>query len=181
MRRLWLVLGMVIASGLSSGCRCCPLMNPYANAVDDVSDSHLYLDNWYRPRWDISRAGKPDWVGTQGRQRSWYCCREGTWGRYDDCNLYPTSYPYSYPGTAFLTVGSPGHRLVGSVQPVGWDQRRFAAPAHHDFSMFPDGGPALEASWSHPTLKKATALVGSPVPSTPAPAVAEPYEKPLNE
>jgi hypothetical protein len=25
--------------------------------------------------------------------------------------------------------------------------------------MFPDGGPALEASWSHPTLKKALALL----------------------
>ena len=50
-----------------------------------------------------------------------------------------------------------GHRLVWSAQPVGRDQRRFAAPAHHDFSKFPDGGPAIEASWSHPTLKKAIA------------------------
>ena len=45
----------------------------------------------------------------------------------------------------------------GSVQfefaeHVGWDQRRFAAPAHHDFPLRRDGGPALEASWSHPTL-----------------------------
>jgi|GEM_PF-3842753 len=126
MRRLWLVVGMVIASGLSSGCRCCSLMHSYASAVDDVSDSHLHFDNWYHPRWDISRAGKPDWCGDNGRQRSWYCCREGTWGRYDDCNLYPTSYPYSYSGTAFLSGGSP-------------------------------------------------------VPSTPAPAVAEPYEKPMVE
>ena len=43
-------------------------------------------------------------------------------------------------------------------QDVGWDQRRFAAPAHQQFSKFPDGGPALEASWSHPTLNKAMAL-----------------------
>ena len=49
------------------------------------------------------------------------------------------------------------HRLVGAVKPVGWDQRRFAAPVHHEFSMFPDGGPALEASWSHPTLKEVIA------------------------
>jgi len=33
-----------------------------------------------------------------------------------------------------------------------------AAPAHHEFTMFPDGGPALEASWSRPTFKKLTAL-----------------------
>ncbi len=51
-----------------------------------------------------------------------------------------------------------GHRLVGSEEPVGWDQRRFVAPAHHDFSTFSDGGPALEASLSHPTVKKAMAL-----------------------
>ena len=36
------------------------------------------------------------------------------------------------------------------VQNVGWDQWRFAAPAHHEFSTFPDGGPAFELSWSHP-------------------------------
>ena len=50
------------------------------------------------------------------------------------------------------------HRRVGSAKVVGWDQRRFAAPAHHDFSTIHDGGLALEASWSHPTLKQAMAL-----------------------
>ena len=45
-------------------------------------------------------------------------------------------------------------------QDVGWDQRRFAAPAHQQFSMFHDGGPALEASWSHPTLKLGRAVLG---------------------
>ncbi len=54
-----------------------------------------------------------------------------------------------------------GHRIVGTAQAVGRDKWRFAAPAHHDFSTFPDGGPALEASWSHPTLKKAMALSAS--------------------
>ena len=34
---------------------------------------------------------------------------------------------------------------------VGWDQRRFAAPAHHDDATRSDGGPALELSLSHPT------------------------------
>ncbi len=34
---------------------------------------------------------------------------------------------------------------------VGWDQRRIAAPAHHAGQTPPDGGPALEASLSHPT------------------------------
>ena len=43
---------------------------------------------------------------------------------------------------------------------VGWDQRRFAAPAHHVFSTIPDGGPALEARWSHPTLNMGRAVGG---------------------
>ncbi len=51
------------------------------------------------------------------------------------------------------------HRIVGTAQAVGWDKWCFAAPAHQDFSTFPDGGPALEASWSHPTMKKALALI----------------------
>ena len=34
---------------------------------------------------------------------------------------------------------------------VGQDQRRFAAQAHQQSSTFPNGGPALEANWSHPT------------------------------
>ncbi len=35
---------------------------------------------------------------------------------------------------------------------VGWDQWRFAAPAHHETATLSDGGPALETSWSHPTV-----------------------------
>ncbi len=34
---------------------------------------------------------------------------------------------------------------------VGWDQRRFAAPAHQAVAKSQDGGPALETSLSHPT------------------------------
>ena len=51
-----------------------------------------------------------------------------------------------------------GQCLFEVGQDVGWDQRRFAVPAHHDFSTFPDGGLALEASLSHPTVKKAMTL-----------------------
>ena len=48
--------------------------------------------------------------------------------------------------------------LFEAGEDVGWDQRRVAAPAHQKFAMFSDGGPALEASWSHPTIQKAMAL-----------------------
>ncbi len=122
MRKLWLAVWLAITSGLLGGCRCCPLMTPYANAIDDVSDSHLYFDNWYHPRWDISRAGKPDWCGENGR-RPWYCCCEGAWSRHDDCNLYPPSYPYSYPGTAFLE-SSPQTGVI----PVPAPAKQYEAP-----------------------------------------------------
>ena len=46
---------------------------------------------------------------------------------------------------------SHGTKFQGQ-QDVGWDQRRFAAPAHHQFLMFSDDGPALEVNWSQPTL-----------------------------
>ena len=49
-----------------------------------------------------------------------------------------------------------GQCLFEFEQNVGWDQRRFAAPAHQQFAMFYDGGLVLEASWSHPALSKAT-------------------------
>ena len=56
-----------------------------------------------------------------------------------------------------------GHRLVGSAQPVGWDQRRFAAPAHHDFSMFPTWWAGARSELVPPYVKKAMALAGVPV------------------
>ena len=40
---------------------------------------------------------------------------------------------------------------------VGWDQRRFAAPAHHAGSTHSDGGPALELSLPHPTSESLVA------------------------
>ena len=51
----------------------------------------------------------------------------------------------------FPLIDHSGEWASGSDSEVGWDQRRFAAPAHQDSAMPPDGGPALEASWSHPT------------------------------
>ena len=45
-------------------------------------------------------------------------------------------------------------------QEVGCDKWRFAAPAHHPFSTFPDGEPELEASWSHPTFVTCSSMTG---------------------
>jgi len=55
------------------------------------------------------------------------------------------------------SVGHPT-QMAKNQKPIGSDQRRFTAPAHHDCSMFSDSGPALAVSWSHPTMKKGMAL-----------------------
>ena len=44
-----------------------------------------------------------------------------------------------------------GGPICETTQSAEWDQRRFAAPAHQQFTTLSGGGPALEASWSHPT------------------------------
>ena len=46
--------------------------------------------------------------------------------------------------------------LLQQLAAVGWDQRRFAAPAHQDATSNANGGPALEASLSHPTAAGST-------------------------
>lgn len=96
MRRHKLLYSALLVTGLTIGCRT-PLMTPYANLVDDINDTHLYLDNWYCPRLDISRAGKPDWCGPINSKLSPGICYLGSWNRYDDENLYPPSHPYTFP------------------------------------------------------------------------------------
>ena len=97
------ITGLILASSLT-GCRCCSLLNPYANVVDDVSDTHVYFDNWYKPRLDISRAGKPDWCGPINSRIGGNICYLGCYDQFDECNLYPPANPYSFPSD---TLGEP--------------------------------------------------------------------------
>ena len=61
-------------------------------------------------------------------------------------------------------MSAQGHRFVGAAQPVGWDQRRFAAPAHHDFSMFPEWWAGARSELVPPYVKKAMALMSANKP-----------------
>ena len=81
MRRSRLICSMILLGGLATGCRN-PLLSSYANVVDDINDTHLYLDNFYNPRFDISRAGKPDWAGPVISGMYPGICYLGTWKRY---------------------------------------------------------------------------------------------------
>lgn len=91
------ILASLLLCGLVSGCRSSLLLNPYANAIDGISDTHLYFDGWYNPRLDISRAGRPDWCGPINRRLGRNICYFGCYDRYDDCYLYPPSNPYTFP------------------------------------------------------------------------------------
>jgi hypothetical protein len=96
MRRPQFIFSVLLTSILLTGCRN-PMMNPYYNLVDDINDTHIYFDNWYCPRLDISRAGKPDWCGPVNSKLSPGICYLGCYDRYDDDNLYPPAHPYTFP------------------------------------------------------------------------------------
>lgn len=95
------IVSTLLICGLLAGCRCCPLLDHYANTIDDISDCHVHFDNWYCPRHDISRAGKPDWCSPLKQRLCSRCCTTGCWDQYDDCHLYPPSHPYEFPSFAF--------------------------------------------------------------------------------
>ena len=96
MRRRNLIFGMLLLGGLATGCRN-PLLTPYANAVDDINDTHFYFDNWYNPRLDINRAGRRDWCGPINSRLAPGICYLGSWDRYSDEYLYPPANPYTLP------------------------------------------------------------------------------------
>jgi hypothetical protein len=103
MSRYGLIAVCVLAGML--GCRCCPCLDHYGDVMDCVTDVDIAFDAWYCPRCDKSRAGKPDWCGSL---HQWMCpcrCQQGCWDRYDECWLYPPSYPYHYPAQALYDIG----------------------------------------------------------------------------
>lgn len=122
MSRRIVLLSVILLSGLAGGCRGSLLLNPYANTVDDINDTHVYFDNLYRPHWDISRAGKPDWCSPFNSRLGKNICYLGCYDRYDDCNLYPPSNPYSFPSNTLsepkVWTPTPGAVPVKSGSPT---------------------------------------------------------------
>jgi hypothetical protein len=103
-RRL-LVLSLLAVLGASAGCRCFPGFDRYADFIDDVGDDECTLEGFYSPRWDISRAGRPDWCGPVNRWFGGCVCCQGTWDRANECWRYPPQHPYWYPGQSVLPPG----------------------------------------------------------------------------
>ena len=74
-----------------SGCQCFRASNLYYNMIDDVSDTQLYADRFYRPTWDLTRIGKPDWCRSRFN-RWWSKCSS-------DCR--PEYYNYAEARTEY--------------------------------------------------------------------------------
>ena len=96
MKTRWIAIVAVMIS-LCAGCQCCPLFDQYANVVDNASDTHLYFDHLYNPKFDLTRMGKPDWCSPLNNHFCRRCCTNGCYDGYDDCNLYPPLTPYNFP------------------------------------------------------------------------------------
>jgi hypothetical protein len=112
---LWTAVLMALIGAL--GCRCCPCLDHYGDAIDGVTDVDVAFDAWYCPHCDISRAGKPDWCGPLHR---WMCpcrCQSGCWGRFNECWLYPPGYPYDYPAQALYDIGQAARPAAEEMLP----------------------------------------------------------------
>lgn len=135
----WLCLASTLVT-LFSGCQCCPLFNTYANAIDDINDTHVYFDRCYNPRLDITRMGKPDWCGPINSRWCPCSCNNGCYDRYDKCNLYPPLTPYEFPSNimpppVIRTERKPREidlelmDMTGESPPLGPSSRSAAPPA----------------------------------------------------
>jgi len=130
MKARWFSMAAVVLT-LASGCNCCPLMDPYFNAVDDVNDHHVYFDRCYNPRFDITRAKKPDWCSPFNRMFCKRGCTNGCYDRYDDCNLYPPVYPYQLPSNV--------------MPPPVVRTKRIPRPLDTELEYMPDATPDVPA------------------------------------
>lgn len=53
-------IGLLVVAG-ACGCQCWCVYEPYADAVDCIADHEHHLDPLYRPWYDLTRIGRPDW------------------------------------------------------------------------------------------------------------------------
>lgn len=149
MGRMGTGLGLaIVLLATTSGCRCFPGFNCYANVIDGVGDFDILWDQWYNPRLDISRAGRPDWCGPINAKLA-PCRCEGTpcWDRADECWLYPARHPYWYPDRTMANFHQPrvAKPTAGSV-PSGPDETGAPLPAAPNPDVLPPGENAAPPS-----------------------------------
>ncbi|MCA9006131.1 MAG: hypothetical protein KDA70_12740 [Planctomycetaceae bacterium] len=108
MRAAFVCIVMIQPLIVCSGCQCFRASNVYYNLIDDISDTQLYADRFYRPTWDLTRIGKPDWC--QSRFNRWWCkcC--------DDCQMQ--HYISDTPVTEYSSQQSYDGEAVDDLVPL---------------------------------------------------------------
>jgi hypothetical protein len=166
-RRL-LVLGMLALMSVSAGCRCFPGFDRYADFIDDIGDDECTNEGFYNPRWDISRAGRPDWCGPVNRWFGACVCNQGCWDKANPCWRYPPAYSYWYPGQSVLPPGMTPPASPAAPQAMPYQpQVPAASPQYEVLPPPPEPNPFEEFPAPPPPL--------SQVPAEPLPV----FEPPL--
>jgi len=121
-----------------------PAPDAFKMVIERLLSSPRYGERWGRHWLDVAR-----YSDTKG------------YVRLNENPRYPASWTYrdyviksfndDLPFDRFIIEQLAADLVENSSMKVGWDQRRFAAPAHQNRVAPKDGGPALEASLSHPT------------------------------
>lgn len=143
MRRLFAITGLVLLSASLSGCRCWPGFDRYADFIDDLHEEQVMWDPWYVPRFDISRAGRPDWCGPVNRKLApCRCDCTGQWDRANECWRYPSNYPYWYPDQSLNVAPQPMPATTAPVLP----EARPPAPEAYETPIIPPAAPAPAAA-----------------------------------
>ena len=96
--RQFTAVGCLGITAIAAGCQCSPLLNRYADCIDDINDRAHYVDRCYRPQYDLTRIGKADWCGTRMAPLCGCRCEEnGAYQSPPGQFQYPQTAPYQYP------------------------------------------------------------------------------------
>ncbi|WP_437185033.1 hypothetical protein SH668x_002123 [Planctomicrobium sp. SH668] len=52
-----------------TGCQCFGVTERFQDSIDHVADRRPHLDRFYRPTWDLTRIGYPDWTASRINSR----------------------------------------------------------------------------------------------------------------
>ncbi|MCA8995657.1 MAG: hypothetical protein KDA80_01685 [Planctomycetaceae bacterium] len=88
---------------LGSGCQCFWLTEAYQDRIDRVADYEPHYERFYKPTWDLTRIGYPDWCHSKSNR--WWCGK--------DCRACQYPPPVFYPNAIY-----PGDELAGPVRPM---------------------------------------------------------------
>lgn len=173
------VLPMLIVITAAAGCQCIGLTEKYQDKIDRIANHEPHLDRFYKPTWDVSRIGRPDWC--QSPINRWWCGKNCGAHRNAPLAAYPNAI---YPG---MQVGRPGGNAPSAVVPPGpTDSQIPQTPpsAESDLNPFPSLPPMpqpapLPESGENKAPSVQDPLEPAPFPENPSPAKPLPENLPV--